>query len=122
MQPRKIPMALTENDLPQHASLPPDDPKRRLVVMQAEDPWMPHIGLVGDTYPVVLKSEATAGRYWVIDMHIPSGGGPPPRRHDFEESFILLEGEMEATFRGVKSIVRAGDTDRKSTRLNSSHL
>ena len=43
-------------------------------------------------------------------MHIPPGGGPPPHRHDFEETFILLEGEVEATFRGKKSIVRAGDT------------
>ena len=103
-------MALTENDLSQHASLPPDDPKRRLVVMQAEDPGMPHIGLVGDTYTVLLKSEDTAGRYCVIDMHIPPGGGPPPHRHDFEESFILLEGEMEATFRGVKKVVKAGET------------
>jgi uncharacterized cupin superfamily protein len=31
-------------------------------------------------------------------------------RHDFEETFIILEGELEATFRGTKSKVRAGDT------------
>jgi uncharacterized cupin superfamily protein len=31
-------------------------------------------------------------------------------RHDFEETFIILEGEIEANFRGKKSIVRAGDT------------
>src|SRR5208282_1178511 len=31
-------------------------------------------------------------------------------RHDFEETFILLEGDMEATFRGKKSTVRAGET------------
>jgi uncharacterized cupin superfamily protein len=43
-------------------------------------------------------------------MYIPRGGGPPPHRHDFEESFTLLEGEIEATFRGVKSVVRAGET------------
>ena len=40
----------------------------------------------------------------------PPGGGPPPHRHDFEESFTLLEGEIEATFRGAKSVVRAGET------------
>jgi quercetin dioxygenase-like cupin family protein len=51
-----------------------------------------------------------SGRFCVIDMHIPPGGGPPPHRHDFEESFILLEGEIEATFRGVKSVVREGET------------
>jgi uncharacterized cupin superfamily protein len=43
-------------------------------------------------------------------LHIPPGGGPPPHRHDFEETFILLEGQMEATFRGQNSTVRAGET------------
>jgi uncharacterized cupin superfamily protein len=43
-------------------------------------------------------------------MHVPPGGGPGPHRHDFEETFILLEGEIEVTFRGKKATVRAGDT------------
>ena len=43
-------------------------------------------------------------------MHVPPNGGPPPHRHDFEETFILLEGEIEATFRGSKMTVRAGQT------------
>jgi uncharacterized cupin superfamily protein len=43
-------------------------------------------------------------------MLIPPGGGPPPHRHDFEESFTLLEGEIGFTFRGEKSILRAGET------------
>jgi quercetin dioxygenase-like cupin family protein len=46
----------------------------------------------------------------LIDMHIPLGGGPPPHRHDFEEMFSVLEGEIEATFRGKKIIIRAGET------------
>jgi len=33
-----------------------------------------------------------------------------PHRHDFEEMFSILEGEIEATFRGKKSIIRAGET------------
>ena len=43
-------------------------------------------------------------------MHVPPGGGPPPHRHDFEEMFTVLDGEIEATFRGEKSVVRAGET------------
>ena len=43
-------------------------------------------------------------------MHIPPGGGPAPHRHDFEEMFSVLEGEIEVTFRGEKSIARAGET------------
>ena len=33
-----------------------------------------------------------------------------PHRHDFEETFTVLEGELEATFRGTKVVVRAGET------------
>lgn len=88
--------------------IPADDPKRSLTVAQPDN--LPHIGLVGDTYTITVTGEQTAGRFCVIDMHIPPGGGPPPHRHDFEETFILLEGQMEATFRGKKSTVRAGET------------
>jgi uncharacterized cupin superfamily protein len=43
-------------------------------------------------------------------MYIPPGGGPPPHRHDFEETFTLLEGELAFTFRGEKMTARAGET------------
>jgi uncharacterized cupin superfamily protein len=43
-------------------------------------------------------------------MHVPQDGGPPPHRHDFEETFIVLEGEIEVTFRGNKSTVSEGET------------
>ena len=89
-------------------TIPPDDPKRTLTLAQPDN--LPHIGLVGDTYTVTVTGDQTAGRFCVVDMHIPPGGGPPPHRHDFEETFSLIEGEMVATFRGQKSIVRAGDT------------
>jgi quercetin dioxygenase-like cupin family protein len=91
--------------------LAPDDLKRTLSLAQPDsDRNIEHIGLVGDTYTVTVSGEDTAGRFCVIDMHIPPGGGPPPHRHDFEETFIVLDGEIEATFRGKKSVVHAGDT------------
>src|SRR5271155_3709112 len=89
-------------------TIPADDPKRDLTLTQPDN--LPHIGLVGDTYTITVTGEQTAGRFCEIDRHTPRGGGPPLHRHDFEETFILLEGEMEATFRGKKSIVRAGET------------
>ena len=33
-------------------------------------------------------------------MLVPPGGGPPLHRHDFEEMFAVLDGEIELTFRG----------------------
>ena len=93
------------------APIPPDDPERYLVLARPDgDQHLPHIGLVGDTYTILLKGEDTAGRCTLIDMHVPQGGGPGPHRHDFEEMFTILEGEIEVTFRGEKSTVRAGET------------
>ena len=91
--------------------LPPDDLQRNLALARPnEDQSLPHIGLAGDTYTILLTGKETAGRYCLIDMLVPPGGGPPPHRHDFEEMFTVLEGEIEVTFRGAKSVVRAGET------------
>jgi len=92
------------------AALPADDLSRALALTQVDSPTAQHIGLVGDTYTITVAGKDTDGRFCVIDMHVPPGGGPPPHRHDFEETFILLDGEMQVTFRGQKSTVRAGDT------------
>jgi|SRR5271165_5765089 len=92
-------------------TLPPDNPLRKLISASADSGEnVRHIGLVGDTYTILLTGKDTAGQFCLIDMHVPPGGGPPPHRHDFEETFIVLEGELEATFRGAKTIVRAGQT------------
>jgi quercetin dioxygenase-like cupin family protein len=101
---------MSENP-PVYPPLPPDDLKRNLTIAQPDtDQSLPHIGVVGDTYTITVSGDETNGRFCVIDMYVPPGGGPGPHRHDFEETFILLEGQVEATFRGKKSIVKAGDT------------
>src|SRR5438105_7854184 len=91
--------------------LPPDDSNRRLVhVRPGDDVSLPHVGLVGDTYTILVAGKDTGGRYCLIDMHVPPGGGPPPHRHDFEELFSILEGQVEFTFRGERLIAKAGES------------
>ena len=93
------------------APVPPDDPSRALTVARPDvDDKLPHIGLVGDTYTILVAGSDTAGKYTLIDMHVPPGGGPPPHRHDFEEMFTVLEGEVEVTFRGETVVARQGET------------
>ena len=92
-------------------AIPPEDPQRHLAVARPDqDKALPHLGLVGDTYTILLTGADTAGRYTLIDMHVPPGGGPPPHRHDFEEMFTVLDGEVELTFRGEHLVARAGET------------
>jgi quercetin dioxygenase-like cupin family protein len=92
------------------SALPPDDPQQVLTVANPDAPEIRHVSVAGNTYSILVSGTQTAGRYCLIDMHVPPGGGPPPHRHDFEEMFTLLEGELEFTFRGEKSVVRAGRT------------
>ena len=96
--------------IPTTAAIPPDDPRRNLVLANPDSTNAQHLAVVGDTYTILLSGMDTAGRYTLIDMHVPPGGGPPPHRHDFEETFVLLDGELQATFRGEKHTVRAGET------------
>jgi quercetin dioxygenase-like cupin family protein len=105
-------MTTSSGTSPQSVSLiPADDANRKLKFAKPEtDDQLPHIGVVGDTYTILLTGEDTGGRLCLIDMHVPAGGGPPPHRHDFEETFTVLEGELAVTFRGAKSVVRAGET------------
>ena len=101
---------MSENP-PVYPPLQPDDLNRKLTIAQSDtDQSLPHIGIVGDTYTITVSGDETDGRFCVIDMHVPPGGGPGPHRHDFEETFILLEGQVEATFRGRKTILKTGET------------
>jgi hypothetical protein len=63
------------------APIPPDDQTRRLTVARPDsDPSLPHLGLVGDTYTILVGGNDTNGRYTLIDMHVPPGGGPRATR------------------------------------------
>lgn len=92
-------------------AIPPDDLSRELTVARPDsEEGLPHIGLVGDTYTILVSGQDTAGKYTLIDMHVPAGGGPPPHRHDFEEMFSVLEGTVEVTFRDETITASAGET------------
>lgn len=90
--------------------IPEDDPSRSLTIATPDAPGTTHLSLVGNTYTMLITGEQTNNQYCLIEMRVPDGGGPPPHRHDFEEMFTVLEGEIEFTFRGEKHLVPAGTT------------
>ncbi len=84
--------------------LPADDLSRELAVARPDDPDLLHLAVVGDTYTVLISGEQTAGRFAMLDMLIPPGGGPPPHRHNFEECFRVLEGSIEVHLRDLPPV------------------
>lgn len=91
-------------------TIPDDDLSRSLTAAAPGDPGTTWFSIAGNTYAVIVGGEQTEGRYCLIDMRVPDGGGPPPHRHDFEEMFTVLEGEIEFTFRDEKHVAKAGTT------------
>ena len=89
--------------------IPNDDPSRTLTVAKPlEDDSLPHLAIAGGIYTILLSGQETAGRFTLIEMLVPPGGGPPPHRHDFDETFSVLEGAIEVTFRDQKITLAAG--------------
>lgn len=92
------------------ANIPADNPQTQLTVAHADDPKLRTVAVAGGIYTILVTGADTAGRYCLIEMLVPPGGGPPPHRHDFEEMFTILDGEIELTFRGNVHRASAGTT------------
>ncbi|AMR32941.1 cupin [Mucilaginibacter sp. PAMC 26640] len=54
------------------------------------------LSVMGGTYRILISGKDTGGAFAIIDMLIPPGSGPGPHAHpDFQESFYVVQGEVE---------------------------
>jgi quercetin dioxygenase-like cupin family protein len=68
-----------------------------------------NISVVGDTYRIVISGKQTEGKFAIIDMLVPPGGGPGPHAHaSFQESFYVVNGEIEVKSKGQTYIAKKG--------------
>ena len=69
------------------------------------------ISVVGDTYRILVSGEQTQGNYAIIDMLIPPQGGPGPHAHAaIQESFYVMEGEIEFSSESQTFTARQGSS------------
>ena len=69
-----------------------------------------YLSVVGDTYRIVISGKQTGGAFAMIDMLVPPGHGPGPHAHaSFQETFYVVEGEVEFQTEEGKSIAQQGD-------------
>ncbi len=65
---------------------------------------------MGDRYTVLLTAEETGGQFSLFDFEVPAGRGAPPHVHSREdETFLILEGEVEFTVAGEARRTGPGD-------------
>lgn len=62
------------------------------------------LSVVGDTYRIIISGKQTGGEFALIDMLIPSGGGPGPHAHAaFHETFYVMDWEVEFKTQKLKA-------------------
>lgn len=65
--------------------------------------------VVGDIYRVLASSRQTGGAYTLVENRVSPNNGPPPHIHSREdESFFVLEGELEFQVGDEKITARPG--------------
>ena len=69
----------------------------------------PSLSVVGDTYRILVSGKQTGGAFATIDMLVPPGGGPGPHAHpDFEETFYVVDGDVEVRSEAGAYIAQKG--------------
>ncbi len=81
--------------------------KPRPLTLDASDGQ--NVSVVGDTYRILATGKQTGGAFATIDMLVPPGGGPGPHAHaDFEETFYVIDGEIEVKSEAGTYIAKKG--------------
>jgi mannose-6-phosphate isomerase-like protein (cupin superfamily) len=64
----------------------------------------------GDLYTFLATGKETGGAYFQFEAVVPPAGGPPPHIHlDKDESFYVIEGELEMRLGDATVKAKAGD-------------
>ena len=64
----------------------------------------------GDHYTFLVTGEESGGAYFAMEALVPPGGGPPPHIHTREdETFYLLEGQIEFLLDDESVVAGPGD-------------
>ena len=66
--------------------------------------------VLGDSITLQLTADQTGGKYSVAEFATPGGVGQPPHTHDWAETYLVLEGELNLNVDGESTIVSTGDT------------
>ena len=64
--------------------------------------------VLGDSITLQLTSDQTDGKYSVAEFATPGGVGQPPHTHAWDETYIVLEGELNLNVNGENTFIAPG--------------
>ena len=69
----------------------------------------PALNILGMPLRMVCEASETGGSWSLFEEDVPLGMGPPPHRHDWDEAYYLLAGEIDFEVDGQPLNLKAGD-------------
>lgn len=69
----------------------------------------PALNILGMPLRFLADSRETEGAWSLFEEEVPLGMGPPPHRHDWDEAYYVLEGEIAFEIDGEPVQSKAGD-------------
>jgi len=67
------------------------------------------LNILGMPLRMLCESRETGGAWSLFDEEVPTGMGPPAHRHDWDEAYYILDGEIDFEIDGKPVRSRAGD-------------
>lgn len=67
------------------------------------------LNVLGMPLRFLCDARETGGAWSLFEEEVPLGMGPPPHRHDWDEAYYVLDGEVDFEIDGRLVKTRAGD-------------
>lgn len=67
------------------------------------------LNVLGMPLRMLCEASETGGAWSLFEEDVPLGMGPPPHRHDWDEAYYILEGEVDFEIEGQPVTIAAGD-------------
>jgi mannose-6-phosphate isomerase-like protein (cupin superfamily) len=67
------------------------------------------LNVLGMPLRMLCEASETGGAWSLFEEDVPLGMGPPPHRHDWDEAYYILRGEVDFEIDGEKVRSAAGD-------------
>jgi quercetin dioxygenase-like cupin family protein len=77
------------------------------------------LNILGMPLRMLCESRETGGAWSLFEEEVPLGMGPPPHRHDWDEAYYILEGEVDFEIDGMP--VKSGTGDFNYLPRNTVH-
>lgn len=67
------------------------------------------LNVLGMPLRMLCEARETGGAWSLFEEEVPLGMGPPPHRHDWDEAYYILDGEVDFEIDGTAVRSSAGD-------------